>query len=148
MGEYALRLKVPEYDSLDAEELENAGIPKVGAQMAGKKVKRADGADAEGAEEVKEKKKRKKNRKIRYPKNFDPENPGPMPDPERWLPKHERTEYKKKMRKRDKNLLRGPQGAMVTDDQAFRKHGPSTAQVEVSKDNSKRQAPRKKQGKK
>ena len=30
---------------------------------------------------------KKRNRKIKYPKNFDPANPGPMPDPERWLPK-------------------------------------------------------------
>jgi signal recognition particle subunit SRP72 len=28
--------------------------------------------------------------KIRYPKNYDPENPGPMPDAERWLPKWQR----------------------------------------------------------
>ena len=33
-------------------------------------------------------------RKIRYPKGFDPENPGPPPDPERWLPKRERSEFK------------------------------------------------------
>jgi len=26
-------------------------------------------------------------KRVRYPKNYDPENPGPMPDPERWLPK-------------------------------------------------------------
>lgn len=64
--------------------------------------------------------------------SFDPENPGPPPDPERWLPKRERSEFKKKMRKRDKHLLRGPQGAITTED--FRKQGPSTAQVEVSKD--------------
>ena len=29
----------------------------------------------------------KRTRKSKMPKNFDPENPGPVPDPERWLPK-------------------------------------------------------------
>jgi len=29
----------------------------------------------------------KRKRKAKLPKGFDPENPGPMPDPERWLPK-------------------------------------------------------------
>merc|ERR1712183_548283 len=107
--------------------------------------------DKEVADKTEEaKKKRKRNRKIRYPKNFDPENPGPPPDPERWLPKRERAEFKKRMRKRDKQLLRGPQGSMPTDDAAFRKQGPSTAQVEVAKDTTRppRNQGRKKQGKK
>lgn len=36
--------------------------------------------------------KKRPKRKPRYPKNFDPKNPGPPPDPERWLPKYERCE--------------------------------------------------------
>merc|ERR1712003_487279 len=94
------------------------------------------GTVAENKDKAKSKRKRK--RKIRYPKGFDPENPGPPPDPERWLPKRERTEYKKRMRKRDKQLARGPQGSMPTADDAFRKQGPSTAQVEVAKDSTSR----------
>ena len=42
------------------------------------------------------KKIKKRKKKVRYPKNFDPENPGPLPNPERWLPKWERKEWKKK----------------------------------------------------
>eukprot|EP00928_Gymnodinium_smaydae_P086817 TRINITY_DN7123_c0_g2_i1.p1 TRINITY_DN7123_c0_g2~~TRINITY_DN7123_c0_g2_i1.p1 ORF type:complete len:682 (+),score=169.56 TRINITY_DN7123_c0_g2_i1:83-2047(+) len=147
--QYAQRLKVPAYSHLDAEELENVAIPKISFQK-----RRSDQPDAEGegaGEAEKVKKKRIRKRKIRYPKGFDPANPGPPPDPERWLPKRERTEFKKKMRKREKNLLRGPQGAMVTDDNAFRKQGPSTAQVEVSKDGttgSRRNQGRKQQGRK
>merc|ERR1712146_581142 len=96
-------------------------------------------ADKEGAAKAEAiKKKRKRNRKIRYPKNFDPENPGPPPDPERWLPKRERSEFKKRMKKRDKALARGPQGSMPVDDQAFRKQGPSTAQIEVTSDDKSR----------
>lgn len=43
----------------------------------------------ENKEIKKEKKtqKKKKKRKIRWPKNFDPEKPGPRPDEERWVPK-------------------------------------------------------------
>ena len=33
-------------------------------------------------QEKQEKKKKKRKKKIRYPKNFDPKRPGPMPDPE------------------------------------------------------------------
>merc|ERR1712187_663711 len=85
-----------------------------------------------------ERKSKKKTRKIRWPKNYDPENPGPPPDPERWLPKRERAEFKKRMRKKDKHLARGPQGSMPVDDQAFRKQGPSTAQIEVTSDDKTR----------
>ena len=46
--------------------------------------------------EKQEKKKKKRKRKIRYPKNFDPKRPGPMPDPERWLPKMQKKKYRAK----------------------------------------------------
>jgi len=140
-AEYAQRLQVPSFDHLDPEELEAVPIPKVGAVLSQRKK---DEEPAEGQEDAKKVKIRR--RKIRYPKNFDPENPGPAPDPERWLPKRERAEFKKKMRKRDKHLLRGPQGAMVTSED-FRKQGPSTAQVEVSKDDKTGGGRRKKKGK-
>ena len=61
---------------------------------------------------------RKRKRKIRYPKDFDPENPGstPMPDPERWLPKWQRSRYKKLARKK-KLYIKGAQGdAQVNTD--------------------------------
>lgn len=135
---YAQRLQVPSYDHLDPEELENAPIPKIALAL--RKQTEAEGAAAGS----KDKKRRKRRKKIRYPKGFDPANPGPPPDPERWLPKRERTEFKKKMRKKDKHLLRGPQGSIPADDAAFRKQGPSTAQVEVSKDSSRRAQPRRK----
>ena len=46
--------------------------------------------------ENQEKQKKKRKKKIRYPKNFDPKHPGPMPDPERWLPKMQKKKYKAK----------------------------------------------------
>ena len=53
---------------------------------------------APGAEPVMQKRKRKQ--RSRLPKGFDPENPGPPPDPERWLPKWQRSEFKRKRRSR------------------------------------------------
>lgn len=47
---------------------------------------------------------KKRKRKIRYPKNFDPKNPGAEPDPERWLPKWQRLRYKKYAKKKGKYL--------------------------------------------
>ncbi len=53
---------------------------------------------ADGAEGSKDKKRRK--RKKRLPAGFDPANPGPLPDPERWLPKWQRSDFKKKRNRR------------------------------------------------
>jgi signal recognition particle subunit SRP72 len=138
---YAQRLKLPSYDHLDAEELEKAAIPKIDKNLkknkelqANEKDKDADQKEDDDAAEKTTKAKKRRKRKIKYPKNFDPENPGAPPDPERWLPKRERAEFKKRMKKRDKALMRGPQGSMPVDDQAFRKQGPSTAQIEVTSD--------------
>lgn len=64
-----------------------------------------DSADSSGASI----KKKKKKKKRLLPKNFDPD--GPLPDPERWLPKTQRSSYKKKKKNRDGNNFRGAQGA-------------------------------------
>eukprot|EP00933_Yihiella_yeosuensis_P075623 TRINITY_DN85077_c0_g1_i1.p1 TRINITY_DN85077_c0_g1~~TRINITY_DN85077_c0_g1_i1.p1 ORF type:complete len:537 (-),score=149.83 TRINITY_DN85077_c0_g1_i1:110-1699(-) len=144
-AQYALRLQVPEFDHLDPEELEQQAIPKIGQLLSLRKKKELEKDGAEGAEQADEAKKKRRKRKPRYPKGFDPENPGPPPDPERWLPKRERAEFKKKMKKRDKSLLRGPQGAMVVDENLIKNKGPSTAQVEVAKDSSR---PSRRKGKK
>ncbi|XP_010556174.1 PREDICTED: signal recognition particle subunit SRP72 isoform X2 [Tarenaya hassleriana] len=68
-------------------------------------------------EEVKnkEKVKRKRKRKPRYPKGFDPANPGPPPDPERWLPKRERSSYRPKRKDKRSAQIRGAQGAVARD---------------------------------
>ncbi|KAA8533261.1 hypothetical protein F0562_033206 [Nyssa sinensis] len=53
----------------------------------------------------KEKTEKKRKRKPRYPKRFDPANPGPPPDPERWLPKRERSSYSPREGKRERLRL-------------------------------------------
>lgn len=57
------------------------------------------------------KKKRKKKRKIRLPKNY---NPDVDPDPERWLPRWERSTFKHRKQKRGQ-ISRGPQGTVAQD---------------------------------
>lgn len=71
----------------------------------------------EGHEENKnkEKTKKKRKRKPRYPKGFDPANPGPPPDPERWLPKRERSTYRPKRKDKRAAHVRGSQGAVVRE---------------------------------
>ncbi|XP_062228033.1 uncharacterized protein LOC133926231 [Phragmites australis] len=65
-------------------------------------------------EEVKKQKTKKRKRKPKYPKGFDPANPGPPPDPERWLPKRERSSYRPK-RKDKRAQVRGAQGAVTRE---------------------------------
>lgn len=69
-----------------------------GRKSVGAAKKRPSEADLAGGAADRQKKKRK--RKPKLPKDFDPENPGPMPDPERWLPKWQRSDFKKKRNRR------------------------------------------------
>ena len=52
---------------------------------------------------------RKRKRQVRYPKGFDPKNPGQEPDLERWLPKWQRSRFKKIAKKKG-IYLKGAQG--------------------------------------
>jgi len=63
----------------------------------------------------KEKAKKKRKRKPRYPKGFDPANPGPPPDPERWLPKRERSTFRPKRKDKRTAQVRGSQGAVAKE---------------------------------
>lgn len=67
----------------------------------------------EGKSKSKAKKKRK--RKPKYPKGFDPANPGPPPDPERWLPKRERSSFRPKRKDKRAAQVRGSQGSVSRD---------------------------------
>ncbi|GFS58379.1 signal recognition particle subunit SRP72 [Nephila pilipes] len=55
-------------------------------------------------------KKKKRHKKGKLPKNCDP---NVDPDPERWLPKRERSTYKKKKDKRGTAIGKGTQGAVA-----------------------------------
>lgn len=83
-------------------------------------------------EEIKkEKPKRKRKRKPRYPKGFDPANPGPPPDPERWLPKRERSSYRPKRKDKRAAQVRGSQGAVVRE-----KHDSASTSSSISNSTS------------
>ncbi|KAK9735472.1 hypothetical protein RND81_04G207600 [Saponaria officinalis] len=73
----------------------------------------------EGGDENKnkDKTKKKRKRKPRYPKGFDPANPGPPPDPERWLPKRERSTFRPRRKDKRAANVRGSQGAVSRDKQ-------------------------------
>ncbi|OAY34390.1 signal recognition particle subunit SRP72 isoform X2 [Manihot esculenta] len=88
---------------------------------------------AEVQEEAKkEKPKKKRKRKPRFPKGFDPANPGPPPDPERWLPKRERSSYRPKRKDKRAAQVRGSQGAVVRE-----KHEAGASATNSSSSNSK-----------
>lgn len=52
-------------------------------------------------------KKKQRKRKGKLPKNYNSET---GPDPERWLPKYERTGFRKKRDRRQKDIIKGSQG--------------------------------------
>lgn len=65
-----------------------------------------------------QKKSRKRKRKGKLPKNYDA---NVDPDPERWLPKHERSGFRKKRDRRNRDAaMKGTQGAaMGASDQLY-----------------------------
>eukprot|EP01017_Pseudomicrothorax_dubius_P026853 TRINITY_DN3032_c0_g4_i1.p1 TRINITY_DN3032_c0_g4~~TRINITY_DN3032_c0_g4_i1.p1 ORF type:complete len:441 (-),score=172.88 TRINITY_DN3032_c0_g4_i1:192-1514(-) len=71
---------------------------------------------------------KKIKRRIKWPRGFDPANPGPTPDPERWLPKYQRSKYRKKG-KGLKGAQGGDAGRETTN--TFQT-GPSTALHEAA----------------
>ncbi|XP_049372938.1 uncharacterized protein LOC125837907 [Solanum verrucosum] len=95
----------------------------------------------------KDKAKKKRKRKPKYPKGFDPANPGPPPDPERWLPKRERSSYRPKRKDKRAAQVRGSQGAVAkeaasnsdtkSNQPANPKGGPQNASTVQSKASSK-----------
>lgn len=59
------------------------------------------------SEIAKQKKKTVRKRKGKLPKNYDA---SAVPDPERWLPRYERSGYRKKRDRRVKEIIKGSQG--------------------------------------
>ncbi|CAN7053270.1 unnamed protein product [Brassica rapa subsp. trilocularis] len=91
-------------------------------------AKPMEGATASAMQEEvksKEKAKRKRKRKPKYPKGFDLANPGPPPDPERWLPRRERSSYRPKRKDKRAAQIRGSQGAVTKQDK--QETAPSTS---------------------
>ncbi|GLC63488.1 Signal recognition particle core component [Pleodorina starrii] len=129
-----------------------AGDLAAAARAAGKR-----GGEAMDVDQQPRVKKSRKKRKPKLPAGYNPELPNgglPPPDPERWLPKWERAEFKKKRdkRKREKDAVKGSQGAGKVDESLDRTKapapsaaGPSDAKAQPAKPNL---PPRKGKGKK
>ncbi|KAK6104440.1 SRP72 RNA-binding domain family protein [Brugia pahangi] len=94
---------------IDVDVLEDSDFILYGERYRQKKETKTEAADSEIIASKRRAHKRK--RKIILPKNFDPKIP---PDPERWLPKQERTAFRKKLNKkhRDRDIGKGTQGAV------------------------------------
>lgn len=108
---YEKRLKpLPGLNGVDVDSLEKTSGAK---HVEGASYFEVNEAHGEGKNKDKTKKKRK--RKPRYPKGFDPANPGPPPDPERWLPKRERSSYRPRRKDKRAAQVRGSQGAVVRE---------------------------------
>lgn len=78
--------------------------------MSTKAVKKSANAKIEPSPStpvVEKKKNRNRKRKGKLPKNYNAEV---APDPERWLPKYERTGFRKKRDRRAKDIIKGSQG--------------------------------------
>ena len=91
-------------------------------------AKPMEGATASAMQEEvksKEKAKRKRKRKPKYLKGFDLANPGPPPDPERWLPRRERSSYRPKRKDKRAAQIRGSQGAVTKQEK--QETAPSTS---------------------
>merc|ERR1712166_1590159 len=80
------------------------------------------GEDQAATEEAKRLKKKKKKKKIRYPKNYNADSDR-LPDPERWLPRRERSYAKKARKKRNAPAMSGSQGGAMTAKEATKLAG-------------------------
>ncbi|KAL4193620.1 hypothetical protein AMTRI_Chr06g177680 [Amborella trichopoda] len=103
--------KLRALSSVDVDSLEKSS----GAGVMGKPIEVASLSIEEEEKAKARAKRRKRKRKPRYPKGFDPANPGPMPDPERWLPKRERSSYRPKRKDKRAAQVRGSQGSVVRE---------------------------------
>ncbi|XP_017892588.1 signal recognition particle subunit SRP72 [Ceratina calcarata] len=92
-------------ETTDVDALESSNWV-IGTKVIKKKVEPSPGKPiVDGTE----KKRKKRKRKGKLPKNYDPNIP---PDPERWLPRHERSGFRKKRDRRNRDTaMKGTQGA-------------------------------------
>ncbi|XP_060870624.1 signal recognition particle subunit SRP72 [Metopolophium dirhodum] len=126
---YSKQLPPLDLQDTDIDLLENTNW-MMGSKLIKKSTLKPDFAGSKTEVE----KKRKKKRKIILPKNFNPDVP---PNPERWLPRHERTGYRKKKDRRSKEtgIGKGTQGASNVSSEQFNikniaaQPKPQTAQV-------------------
>jgi signal recognition particle subunit SRP72 len=103
--------KLPALETLttqaEIDELEATNWMMIAKAVKKKQAIKSDQSPGTPGSEGAQKKIRKRKRKNKLPKYFDP---NVKPDPERWLPKQERTGYRKKKDRRVKEVMKGSQG--------------------------------------
>uniref|UniRef100_A0A0K0F6K2 Signal recognition particle subunit SRP72 n=1 Tax=Strongyloides venezuelensis TaxID=75913 RepID=A0A0K0F6K2_STRVS len=115
---YLNSINVPSTQSIDIDSIENddsilySQKSKTGRVDVSLKSEQKDTAVVE-----KVKKRVQRKRKPKLPKNYDPSK---TPDPERWLPKYERTSKKNISKKlREKNIGKGSQGVATGENMDY-----------------------------
>ncbi|XP_070155744.1 signal recognition particle subunit SRP72 [Polyergus mexicanus] len=92
-------------ETIDVDALESSNWV-IGTKVVKKKIEPSPGKPVS---DVIQKKHKKRKRIRKMPKNYDPDVP---PDPERWLPRHERSGFRKKRDRRNRDAaMKGTQGA-------------------------------------
>ncbi|XP_011166899.1 signal recognition particle subunit SRP72 [Solenopsis invicta] len=92
-------------EMIDVDALESSNWV-IGTKVVKKKIEPSPGKPMS---DVIQKKHKKRKRKSKLPKNYDP---SVVPDPERWLPRHERSGFRKKRDRRNRDTaMKGTQGA-------------------------------------
>ncbi|CAG9855199.1 unnamed protein product [Phyllotreta striolata] len=91
---------------VNLEDLETTQLPTITYNKRSPATKQESLPSTPREDSVKKTRKHKK-RKGKLPKNYDS---SAAPDPERWLPKYERTGYRKKRDRRAKDVIKGSQG--------------------------------------
>ncbi|KAK9908732.1 hypothetical protein WJX75_002041 [Coccomyxa subellipsoidea] len=110
-----LQSSLPPVESLPAQKIDELEDAAAGSWAARRRA--AEGTAQKAGEDAEQRQKKKRKRRVRLPKDFDPANPGPMPNPERWLPKWQRSDFKKKRtRRKEKEAVKGSQGAGRVDE--------------------------------
>lgn len=92
-------------ETTDVDALESSNWV-IGTKVVKKKIEPSPGKPVS---DVIQKKHKKRKRRGKMPKNYEPDVP---PDPERWLPRHERSGFRKKRDRRNRDAaMKGTQGA-------------------------------------
>ena len=98
-------------DSSEVDALETSNWTTSAKKLIRGPAARVEPSPKPGGDELLQRRLKRRKRKGRLPKNYDPNVP---PDPERWLPRHERTGYRRKKDRRNKDIGKGTQGAVTS----------------------------------
>lgn len=111
---------------IDVNALENAGIPQqiqmsTSGTDASVRKRKADDSNKDSG-------KKKRVRKSRLPKDYDPDS-GKGPDPERWLPLRDRSNYRPRGKKGKQKAADRTQGGVVNEDAVASDGGPGVVKA-------------------